>query len=38
MMWYKNAAKQGNLQSMWNDGFGLENGYSGVVNKKEAMK
>jgi TPR repeat protein len=38
MIWYKNAAEQGNLQSMCNYEFGLGNGYSGVVDKKEAMK
>jgi TPR repeat protein len=38
MIWYKNAAEQGNLQSMCNYGFDLENDYSVVVDKKEAMR
>jgi TPR repeat protein len=38
MIWYKNAAKQENLQSICNHGFELENDYSVVVDNKEAMQ
>jgi TPR repeat protein len=38
MIWYKKAADLGNDKAMFNLGHGLENGYLGSSNKKEAMK
>jgi TPR repeat protein len=37
MKQYKKAAHGGNVDAMFNYGFGLANGYLGSINKKEAM-